>query len=71
MVLINEEAARRYWPGKNPIGEQIHLGVRLAEARSGQKTIVGVVGDVKFGGLDADAASRKCICRTRSIRSTR
>jgi len=52
-VVVNEEAARRYWPGMNPIGQQLHLGVRLAEARSGQKTIVGVVGDVKWNGLDA------------------
>src|SRR5262249_10638333 len=56
VVLINEEAARRCWPGQNPIGQQIHLGVRLAPGvRSGQKTIVGVIGDVKFGGLDVTA----------------
>jgi putative ABC transport system permease protein len=52
VVLINEEAARRYWPDQNPIGQQIHLGARLTDARSGQKTIVGIVGDVKYGGLD-------------------
>src|SRR5262249_98029 len=54
--LINEECARRYWPNENPIGQEVHLGVRLvADVRSGQKTIVGVVGDVKFGGLDLTA----------------
>ena len=54
IVLVNEEAARRYWPGVNPIGQQLHLGVRLvAGVRSGMKTIVGVVGNVKYGGLDA------------------
>jgi len=56
VVVINEESARRFWPGKNPIGETIHLGVRLVSGiRSGQKTIVGIVGDVKFGGLDTTA----------------
>ena len=56
VVAINEEAARRYWPGINPLGQQLHLGVRMAEARSGQKTIVAVVGDVKGSSLDATAA---------------
>ena len=56
VVIINEEAARRYWPGRNPIGEQLHLGARLVSGvRSEQKTIVGIVGDVKYGGLDLTA----------------
>jgi len=56
VVLINEECARRYWPNDNPIGQDVHLGVRLVGGvRSGQKTIVGIVGDVKFGGLDLTA----------------
>ncbi len=55
VVIVNEEAARRYWPGVNPIGQQLHLGVRLvAGIRSGMKTIVGVVGNVKYGGLDVN-----------------
>jgi putative ABC transport system permease protein len=56
VVAINQEAALRYWPGVNPIGQQLHLGVRLAEARSGMKTIVAVVGDVKSRNLEATAA---------------
>jgi putative ABC transport system permease protein len=55
VVMVNEEAARRYWPGISPIGQQLHLGVTLAESRSGMKTIVGVVGDVKGRSLDASA----------------
>jgi putative ABC transport system permease protein len=53
VVLINDRAAQRFWPGQNPIGQQIHVGVNLTRGvRSGQKTIVGIVGDVKYGGLD-------------------
>jgi putative ABC transport system permease protein len=55
VVLINERAARRYFPGQRSIGEQIRIGAELARgARPGPKTIVGVVGDVKYGGLDED-----------------
>jgi putative ABC transport system permease protein len=56
VAIVNQEAARRFWPGADPLGEQIHVSVNLTSGeRSGQKTIVGVVGDVKYGGLDAAA----------------
>jgi putative ABC transport system permease protein len=56
VVVINEEAARRYWPARNPVGQQIKVSVRLVTgAGTGVKTIVGVVGDVKYGGLDLTA----------------
>jgi putative ABC transport system permease protein len=55
VVLINQRTARRFFPGEDPIGQQIRVGVRLARnARSNNKTIVGVVGDVKYGSLDAE-----------------
>src|SRR6185295_1990628 len=54
VVLINQQTARRYYAGEDPIGQQIRVGVRLArDAKSNSKTIVGVVGDVKYGRLDA------------------
>jgi len=56
VVAINEEAARRYWPGVNPLGQQLHLAVSLAEARSGLKTVVAIVGDVRARSLDATIA---------------
>jgi putative ABC transport system permease protein len=53
VTLINEETARRFWPNQNPVGQQINVAVRLVSGvRSGPKTIVGVVGDVKYRGLD-------------------
>jgi putative ABC transport system permease protein len=55
VVLINERAAQRFFPGRNPVGQQIRVSAMLArQARSGPKTIVGVVGDVKYRGLDED-----------------
>ena len=55
VVLVNERAAQRFFPGQNPVGQQIRVSAELArEARNGPKTIVGVVGNVKYGGLDED-----------------
>jgi putative ABC transport system permease protein len=55
VVLINQQTARRFFAGVNPIGQQIRVGVNLArDARSNNKTIVGIVGDVKYGRLDSD-----------------
>ena len=55
VVLINEQAAQRYFSGQNPVGRQIRVSAALArKARSGPKTIVGVVGNIKHGGLDED-----------------
>jgi putative ABC transport system permease protein len=50
VVVINEAAARRFWPGDDPIGDRISLGepVRWME-------IVGIVGDIRHEGLDAEA----------------
>lgn len=55
VVLINERAVQRFFSGQNPIGQQIRVSAELARhARSGPKTIVGVVGNVKYRGLDED-----------------
>jgi predicted permease len=50
VVVINDAAARRYWPNENPIGQRISLG-----ATDAWREIVGVVGDTRHEGLDADA----------------
>lgn len=38
--VINEEAARRFWPGENPVGKQLATG---REANDPRVTIVGIV----------------------------
>jgi len=55
VVLINERAAQRFFSGQNPVGQQIRVSAELArEARNGPKTIVGVVGNIKYSGLDEE-----------------
>ena len=49
VAIINQLAARRYWPGKNPIGTRVLSGLDEDQ----WSTIIGVVGDVKHIGLDA------------------
>ncbi|MGE3277142.1 MAG: ADOP family duplicated permease [Vicinamibacterales bacterium] len=52
VVLINEQTARRYFPDQDPIGQQIRISAKAAGDAKGPKTIIGVVGDIKYGGLD-------------------
>jgi predicted permease len=51
VVLINQTAAERYWPGQNPLGQRVQIG-----GGNPWKEVVGVVGDVKSLRLDRDAS---------------
>ena len=51
MAVLNEAAARAYFPGETAVGKQI-LGGRAG----GWKTVVGVVGDTKNQGLNHPAS---------------
>ena len=51
-VVINEAAARAYWPGRNPIG----ASARLSTPDNDPFEVVGVVGDVRNNGLNRPAA---------------
>ena len=50
VAVIDQTLARRYWPGENPLGQQIKFG--FGAGLQGL-TIVGVVGDIKSDGFDA------------------
>ena len=52
-MVISESAARRYFPGEEPVGQFITLGMGRGQGkpRVGGE-VVGVVGDVKDNGLD-------------------
>ncbi len=51
-ILINETAARKFWPGESAVGKRVKLGT--PPDRAPWITVAGVVGDVRHFGLDAD-----------------
>jgi putative ABC transport system permease protein len=53
VVLISESMAKRFWPGEDPIGKRLTLSFSPEKPRQ----IVGIVGDVKQGGLDQNELS--------------
>jgi putative ABC transport system permease protein len=55
IVIINESMASQYFGGKDPIGGRIQTGE--PDPRSPWETIIGVVGDVKYSGLDSGPQS--------------
>ena len=50
-VMINETAARTYWPGRNPIGAL----VRLSQPDNDPMEVVGVAGDARNSGVSRPA----------------
>lgn len=55
VALINESMARSFWPDDDPIGKQITINFPSDLANYGPpvaREIVGVVGNVKHGGLE-------------------
>jgi putative ABC transport system permease protein len=53
VALINEAMAKRYWPAKDPVGQQIDVSKGLGEGmEESSPTIIGVVGDTHHAGLD-------------------
>src|SRR5262249_10558585 len=51
IVIINQTMAKQYFGDKDPVGRRIQTGD--PDPRAAWETIVGVVGDVKYSGLDA------------------
>jgi predicted permease len=52
VLVINEAAARRFWPNQDPIGQGIRFATGIKQFDEPIYTIVGVAGDVKSNGLD-------------------
>ena len=56
VVIINEAMARQYWPKNDPINERLIIGrgVMREFADEPERQIIGVVSDVRDGGLNND-----------------
>ena len=52
VIIVSEGTAKRFFPNQDPIGRRITLTMMTKEPA----TIVGVVGEVKLGALDASEA---------------
>jgi predicted permease len=56
VVIVNETAAAKHWPGKDPIGQRIRYR-GMDQHRDDWMTVIGVVGDIHQLGLDAPAVA--------------
>ncbi len=59
VVIVNEEAARRYWPGEDPVGKRISFEIDFGPAGQlapAAREVVGVVASVRQTGLDKELA---------------
>ena len=54
VTVISESAARRFWPGDNPVGKRVWFGGTTGPFADPAHAveIVGVVGDVKYEAVD-------------------
>src|SRR5215470_8969364 len=53
VALVNETFAKVWWPGEDPIGKKINLTAwDKNEDDHYTETVVGVIGDIKQGGID-------------------
>ena len=51
VAIVSESLARKYWPGRDAVGQRIRMG---EEADAPLLEVVGVVGDARYGAVDAD-----------------
>jgi predicted permease len=56
VVIVNRTLAERYWPGQDPIGKRMKIGV--PETPLPWMTVVGEIADIKQTSADADTLNQ-------------
>ena len=52
VIIVNQALAKKYWPNQDAVGKRIAMGGMSSQPT--WITIVGIVGDIKHTGLDAE-----------------
>jgi predicted permease len=54
VAVVSQSFARRYWPDQDPLGRRLQFGLPGADGASpfGERTVVGVVGDIRVRGIE-------------------
>jgi len=52
VAIVSESFARQYWPNQDPLGRRFHFAFSNFPFAAQDRVVVGVVGDVRFRGLE-------------------
>jgi putative ABC transport system permease protein len=62
VVIVNEEFVRKFFPGQNVIGKHIKPSWSVGDEKALMRTIVGVVGNVKYRTLGGEFTPEVYLC---------
>jgi putative ABC transport system permease protein len=57
VIVINQTMARRLFPGEEPVGRRIRTSTATGPTAPPPATVIGVIGDVRHSGLEAEPAA--------------
>jgi predicted permease len=67
VVVVNRALARRFFPGEDPIGQQLWVGHAQALPATPRRTVIGVVGDARWDSVDAPAGPEAWVPVTQQV----
>ena len=67
VAIVSSEMARRYWPGRSPLGDRIQFD-SMYEKNAPWLTVVGVAADVRQSSLTEPTMPQAYVCYTQANR---